>query len=208
MVKQKKYANLLKLKIDFEGFKLEVVSNEPSKTLNELNTLIKSKRELIDSIILPRDGLDMYDSFDEEEFNIESDIRRFTKELASNKKSLDTIRDLSLKHKNYIYRSERVDLKKEVDLTNHRFSIIIEKKELNLLIQKLLFDINVSKLKHVFVHVISDNFSKEHQDMLIDEIKRKASFTDTTFLFTPKKLNGVIFAETLFFGDFPYQREE
>ncbi len=208
MGKQIKEKNLLKLKINFEGFKLEVISSDPNKTLSELNNLIKSKKELMDSIIFSRETLDYPDGVDGNDFGFDVDIRQFTKELASNKKSVDIIRELSLRNKSFIYRSERVDLKKELDFTNNRFTVIIDKKEISILIKKLLFDINLSKLKHVFIHVISDNFNKEHQEMFLDELKKKASFADTTFLFTPKKLNGVVFAETLFFGDFPPQYED
>jgi len=205
--KKKTDINLLRLKIDLEGFKLNVVSNNPDKTLFELNSLLKSKKELIDVMLSLQGEIDMYNYADENESGFEVIMRRFTKELISDKKSLDSIRGLFLKHKNFIYRKESLEAKQEIDLTNRRQSLVIEKKDISALIRKLLFDVNISRLKHVFVHILSDNFSKEHQGMFLDELRKKSGFAETTFISTPKKLNGVVVAETLFFGDFP-QKEE
>ena len=205
---KKKDKNSLKLKIKFEGFSLEVFSDEPNKTLFELNNMIRSKKELVDSMLSSHNPIDIYDYLEDDDFGIDVNMRRFTKELISNKESSDAIRNLFLKHKNFIYRKERIDAKQEIDFTNKRLSMIIEKKDINILIKALLFDVNLSKLKHILVHIISDDFDKEHQGMFLDELKKRASFAETTFFFTPKKLNGVVLAEALFFGDFPPKEEE
>lgn len=203
---KKKNNNLLRLNINFEGLKLEVVSDDPNKTLAELTNLINSKKALLESMI-PPDNLDMYDLVDDES-GVEFNTRKFTKELLQNKDYMESVKTLYFKHKSFLYRKEMIDAKQEIDLTNKRLNLIIEKADINTLIRKLVYNINHSKLKHVFVHIITDNFTKEHKMMFLDELRKKSSFVDATVLFTPKKLNGVVVAETLFFGDFPQNNDE
>ncbi len=200
--------NILKLSINFEGFKLEVESDNPDKTLSKLNTLINSKKALLEAMLAPSDSLDMYDYVEEDNLGFDINSRKFSKELLQNKEYVELIRNLYLKHKNFLYRKEMIDAKQEIDLTNRKLNLIIDKNDLNTLTRRLVFNVSNSKIKHVFVHVMSDNFTKDHENMLLDEIKKRSGFADATLVFTPKKLNGVVVAETLFFGDFPQQNEE
>lgn len=200
MVKKEK--NILRLKIDFEGFKLEVVSNDPNKTLAELNNILNIKKELLESLI-PHQNADCDDYMDGESF-LDFELRKLSYELRQNKVSMDKISNFILKYKSFLYRKELLDSKHEVDLNNKKFSLIIEKKDLSFFLKKILYGINLSQVKHILVHIISDNFTKEQESILIDEVKKRSGLVDVDFHLTKKKINGIV-VEALIFGDFPHQ---
>ena len=200
-----KIINVLKLNINLEGFKLELVSDKPIETLQEINKLVNIKRELVDSI-LSQQSVDYQDY--EDDLGFDYDIRKLSFELKNSKDSMETLRNLSLKHGKFLYRKESLESKQEVDINNKKISVIIDKKDLIMLMRKSLFGVNISKIKHVFVHIISDNFTKEHEAVLIEDLKKRIGLTDVTFFYTPKKLNGAVVSETIIFGDFPHTHEE
>ncbi|MBR9691005.1 hypothetical protein GOV08_04960 [Candidatus Woesearchaeota archaeon] len=199
--------NKLRIKIDFDGFRLDVKSDNPNRTLNELSKLIISKKRLFETMA-PPDGFELFETLDELDIGFDLRTSRFSKELKDNPKSIETIRNLLLKYKNFLYRKESLDLKQEIDLNNKKVRMVIEKKDINSLINKVLFDISPKSIKHTFIHVIGDYFTKDHQSMLLDELKKKTGFVNTTFLFTYKKIDAGLVAETLFFGDYPNLPEE
>ena len=213
MQKQKKQAkketkenvNILRLNINLEGFKLELVSDEPLKILHELNKLVNIKKELVESVLAnaPMDYVD-YD----EELGFEFEARKLSFELKNQKESMEKLRNLFLKHGKFLYRKESIDLKQEVDFNNKKFSIILDKNDLSMLIKKSFFGIKSGKIKHVFLHIISDSFTKEHEALLLEEMKKRIGLTDVTLIHTPKKIDGAIVSEALIFGDFSQMQEE
>ena len=193
--------NKLKIKVNYEGFKLDVVSDKPNQTLQELIKLIKSKKELIDS--LGQTNLyDLAEVIDEDDFNFDYHMRMLTKELKNDKDNIEKIRNLSLKHGDFIHRKERLDIKCEVDLENKSSKMIIEKSDVKKLIQKLMFEVNPKKVKHIFLHIIGEKLNQNQKHQILDEIKKNTSFVDTSFLFTKMKIHGTIVSGALFFGDF------
>ena len=135
---KRKESNKLKIKIDFEGFRLDVVSDNPHKTLSELNKLIRSKRDLLE-VLGPTEIFEIPEALTEQDLGFEFKTRLLTKELKSNNKSMDNIRDLILKHDNFLYRKERLNIKKEIDLNNKSLNVVIEKSDVNTLIKKIFF---------------------------------------------------------------------
>lgn len=197
----KKHSNKLKIKINFEGFKLEVSSDDPNKTLSELNRLFLSKKKLFDSIN-NFEGFDVEEIIDDHDITFNFQSRMITKELRSKKDSMEKIRNLVLKHGDFIYKKETIEIKKEIDLDNKSLRTVIEKKDVSKIIKKILFDIDVNKIKHIYVHVIGDNI-KEHKYLILDHLKKNTGFAESSFVETKKKINDAIVTEVLLFGDFP-----
>lgn len=201
-----KIINVLKLNINLEGFKLELVSDDPIKTLQELNKLVNLKKELVDAV-LAQAPLD-YADYDDEDLGFDFEVRKLSLELKNNKSSMEVLRNHFLKHGKFLYRKESFDSKQEVDINNKKCSVIIDKNDLSMLMKKSLFGIKPNKIKQVFIHIISDNFTKEHESYLVDELKKRIGLVDVTFFYTPKKLNGSVVSETIIFGDFQHTPED
>jgi hypothetical protein len=175
------------VKINLDRFKLALKGDDAFRALQEVNKILDKLNKMV---------------YDPDEVPLDYRLENMlSDELTMDGNVSKMLNSLSQIYPHYHTTRSVVENKKIIEIEKGRVHNQIDDKELKKKLNKLFFNIQKDRVKHIVIHV-KGNIPEEEANKIVDNIEKDLPSSETSKLFTKSDIPNHTVIECVFFGEF------